>query len=300
MKRLAVIGCGLLGGSLAAAWRAHAGIEQVCGFDADGSRAAEAVRRGFADRAAASLAEALRGADVVALAVPVGALERLFGEIAALLPPGAILTDVGSTKAGIVAAARAAMGTRAARFVPAHPIAGGALPGVEHASAGLFAGRGVIVTPDAQTDAAALHAVEQAWRACGARVERMDAAEHDRVFAAVSHLPHVLAFALVHRIAAEADGERKLRLAGAGFRDFTRIAASDAAMWRDIALANRAALGRELAGYRAELDVLQAAIDAGDGGTLDRLFARASAARRAQGFGNADAAPDESAAGPCE
>lgn len=300
MKRLSVIGCGLLGGSLAAAWRAQADVGQVCAFDADPARAAEAVRRGFADHAAASLAEAVRGADLVALAVPVGAIERLFVELAALLPPAAILTDVGSTKAGIVAAARRALGTRAARFVPAHPIAGGALPGVEHASAGLFCGRAVITTPDAQTDPAALAQVEQAWRACGARVERMDAAEHDRVFAAVSHLPHVLAFALVHRIVGQDDGERKLRLAGVGFRDFTRIAASDPVMWRDIALANRAALGRELAGYRAELEALQAAIDAGDAATLDRLFGRASAARRAQGFGNADAVPEESAEGPGE
>jgi prephenate dehydrogenase len=190
--------------------------------------------------------------------------------------------------------AQQVLGATYPRFVPAHPIAGGALPGPAHASAALFAGRRVVTTPDARTDARALERVEASWRACGAVVDRMGAQEHDRIFAAISHLPHVLAFALVHRIAGQADGERKLQFAGAGFRDFTRIAASDPTMWRDIALANRAALGGELAGYRAELERLQAAIDAGDGPALDALFARASRVRRAQGQGaDAGEARDE-------
>jgi prephenate dehydrogenase len=239
------------------------------------------------DEAAGSVAQAVADADCIALAVPVGAMARLFAEVGAAARAEAVVTDVGSTKVELMEAARAALGAGYARYVPGHPIAGGALPGVEHADAGLFAGRWVVTTPDERTDAAALERVERCWSACGARVVRMSAAEHDRVFAAVSHLPHVLAFALVHHIDAQADGQRKLQFAGAGFRDFTRIAASDPVMWRDIALANRQALGRELAGYRAQLDELQAAVDAGDAATLDRLFARASRVRRAQAFGAA-------------
>jgi prephenate dehydrogenase len=150
----------------------------------------------------------------------------------------------------------------------------------------------VVTTPDEQTDPVALERIERQWRACGAIVGRMSAQEHDRVFAAVSHLPHVLAFALVHLIAGQQDGARKLQFAGAGFRDFTRIAASDPTMWRDIALANRAALGHELALYRAELEKLQAAIEAGDGAALDRLFSRASQVRRAQAFGATNGEPN--------
>jgi prephenate dehydrogenase len=285
--KLALVGCGLLGGSLAAAWRAQGLVESVRAFDRDERRLLDALALGYVDATAASLAEAVQGAEVIVLAVPVGAIAALFAELAHCAPPAALITDVGSTKASLLQAAHAALGAGAARYVPAHPIAGGALPGLGQASAGLFTGRWVITTPDAQTDPQALARIENCWRACGAQVERMDAAEHDRIFAAVSHLPHVLAYALVHQIAGQPDGERKLRYAGAGFRDFTRIAASDPAMWRDIALANRAALGRELAQYRAELEALQAAIDAGDGATLDRLFDRASQVRRAQDLGGA-------------
>jgi prephenate dehydrogenase len=297
--KLALIGCGLLGGSLAAAWRAHAGVRHVRGFDRDPARLAEALRLGIIDAGAASLAEAVADADCVALAVPVRALAELFEPLARHARADAILTDVGSTKGELMRRARSALGAGFARYVPGHPIAGGALPGVVHASAGLFAGRWVITTPDERTDAQALERVERAWRACGASIARMGAAEHDRIFAAVSHLPHLLAFALVHQIAGQGDGARKLQFAGGGFRDFTRIAASDPVMWRDIALANREAIGAELAQYRAELDALQAALGAGDGAALDRLFERASQVRRAQAFG-ADAAADEVGHGPAE
>jgi prephenate dehydrogenase len=171
--------------------------------------------------------------------------------------------------------------------VPAHPIAGGALPGIENASADLFAERWVVLTPAPDTDAGALQWVESSWRESGASVERMSAAEHDRIFAAVSHLPHVLAFALVDLIAAQPDGARKLQFAGAGFRDFSRIAASDPVMWRDIALANGPALSAELGAFRGALDALQAAVDGGDGEALRRLFERASRVRREQRFGAA-------------
>jgi len=283
--KLALVGCGLLGGSLAAAWRRASRVSTVVGYDRDPAQAAQAVARGIAHASAATLAEAVQGAGVVVLATPVGAFQALCTELAPLVGSGTIITDVGSTKAGVIHAARAALGGGFARFVPAHPIAGGALPGIDNASADLFAERWVIVTPQADTDAAALQWVEDSWRASGATVERMEAVEHDRIFAAVSHLPHLLAFALVDQIAAQSDGARKLQFAGAGFRDFTRIAASDAVMWRDIALANAPALGAELAAFRGQLDSLQAAVDGADGSALRHLFERASRVRREQRFG---------------
>jgi len=285
--KLALIGCGLLGGSLAAAWRRAGRVSGVVGYDRDAAQAAQAVARGIADQAADTPAQALRGAGVVVLATPVGAMEALFGELARHAGADAIITDVGSTKAGIIAQARVALGERFPRFVPAHPIAGGALPGIENSSADLFAERWVVVTPQPDTDLRALQWVEDSWSASGATVERMAAPEHDRIFAAVSHLPHVLAFALVDLIAAQPDGLRKLQFAGAGFRDFTRIAASDPMMWRDIALANAPALGTELAAFRSQLDALQAAVDSGDANTLLQLFERASRVRREQRFGAA-------------
>ncbi len=285
--KLALIGCGLLGGSLAAAWRRAGRITEVVGHDRVADHAAQALTQGVVDRVASTTAEAVRGAEVVVLATPVGAMAGLFADLAAHADPAAILTDVGSTKAGLIVQARAALGARFARFVPAHPIAGGALPGIEYASADLFAERWVVLTPQADTDATALQWVTQSWQACGASVERMEADEHDRIFAAVSHLPHVLAFALVDLIAGQHDGARKLQFAGAGFRDFTRIAASDPVMWRDIVRANAPALGAELRGFRAHLDAVQAAVDAGDGEGLRRLFERASRVRREQRFGAA-------------
>jgi len=283
--KLALIGCGLLGGSLAAAWRRAGRIAAVSGHDRDPAQAERALAQGIADQVVSTAAEAMRGADVVVLATPVGAMEALFVEAARHARADAIITDVGSTKAGIIAQARAALGGRFSRFVPAHPIAGGAIPGIDNASADLFAERWVVVTPQPDTDACALEWVEDSWRACGAAVERMEASEHDRIFAAVSHLPHALAFALVDLISAQPDGARKLQFAGAGFRDFTRIAASDPVMWRDIALANAPALGAELAAFRARLDALQAALDSGNGSALLRLFERASRVRREQRFG---------------
>jgi len=285
---LAVLGCGLLGGSTAGAWRRAGCVGTVRAFDRDARQAERAVALGLADVAAATLAEAVADADLILLATPVGAMPALLAELARHARADALITDVGSTKVEVVAAARRALGERAARFVPAHPIAGGALPGIDQASATLFAERWVITTPDAGTAADALERVEAAWSACGARVARMSAPEHDRIFAAVSHLPHLLAFALVHQIAGQPDGARKLQFAGAGFQDFTRIAASDPAMWRDIALANRAALVQELVQFRGQIDLLQAAVAAGDAQALDRFFGRASQARRGQVFGMVD------------
>lgn len=278
--RLALLGCGLLGGSLAAAWRAGGSVESVTGYDREPAHAQQARSLGWIDRTAASVADAVEGADCIALATPVGAMAELLGQLARHARADAIVTDVGSTKGGVIEDARRALGAGFARFVPAHPIAGGALPGAAQARADLFSGRWVVTTPEAQTGARELQWVESAWRSCGATVERMTPAEHDRIFAAISHLPHLLAFALVDHIGGQPDGPRKLQFAGAGFRDFSRIAASDPEMWRDIAMANREALAEELLAFRAGLDALQDAVASGDGKALFRVFDRASRIRR--------------------
>jgi prephenate dehydrogenase len=280
--KLALIGVGMIGGSAALAWRAAGLVSHVTGFDPDAAALKRAQSMRVIDAAAPDIAAAVIDADLVLVATPVGAMPEVFAQIAPHLPTYGVVTDVGSTKADVIAAARAhaSSGFLFRRFVPAHPIAGRERPGIEAADAELFRNRFVITTPVEDTHPDALATVERCWAACGARVERMNAPEHDRIFAAVSHLPHLLAFALVARIASEPDGERKLGFAGGGFRDFTRIAAGSAVMWRDIALANRVALGEELRAYRATLEVLQAAVDAGDAAALQAMFDLASRTRR--------------------
>ncbi len=279
---LALIGVGLIGGSAAAAWRAAGDVTRVTGYDPDAAAVERARGLGVVDTGAVSIAAAVDGADIVLVAVPVMAMGEVFEQVARHAAPRALITDVGSTKTSVIDAARAALGGADSlrRFVPGHPIAGRELPGVEHSSAQLFRGKLVITTPLAETAPDAIARVESLWQRAGARLARMDCVEHDRIFAAVSHLPHLLAFALVASIASEADGDRKLQFAGAGFRDFTRIAASSPAMWRDVCLANREALAGELARYRDLLDSLQQAIATGDAAKLERTFAIASAARR--------------------
>lgn len=282
--KLALIGVGLIGGSAAAAWRAAGGVKRVTGYDSNETAAERGRLRGVLDATAHSVAEAVADADLVLVAVPVLAMAGVFREIARHAPPQAIVTDVGSTKVSVLEAARAEFGAAGGallrRFVAGHPIAGRELPGVEHADGTLFRGKLVITTPLPETAADAIARVESLWKGAGARLIRMGAEEHDLVFAAVSHLPHLLAFALVASIAAEADGDHKLQFAGAGFRDFTRIAASSPAMWRDVCLANGAALSVELQRYRGLLERLQQAVDRGDAAFLEQTFAIASEARR--------------------
>lgn len=278
--KLALIGVGLIGGSFARAALSAGAVTSVAGFDADADSLSAALRLGAITTIADSAAAAVRQADLVMLAVPVGAMAAVMNAIAPHLRADAIVTDVGSTKESVVDAARTELGAHFARFVPGHPIAGRELPGVESSDPRLFDGKLFIATPAAETDLAATERVEGLWHRLGARVERMDAQEHDRVFAAVSHLPHLLAFALVAQIAREDDADRKLSKAGAGFRDFTRIAASSPRMWRDVCIANRAALAVELQGYRALLDELQVALDAGDGAAVEAVFRAAAECRR--------------------
>ena len=278
--KIALIGVGLIGGSFARAALAAGAATSVVGFDTDATALATARALGAVTGIAESMASAVDGADLVVLAVPVGAMGETMKTIAAHLREDAVITDVGSTKSSVVAAARAALGPRFARFVPGHPIAGREQPGVASSDPRLFEGKLFIATPVAETDAGASALVEGLWQRLGCRVERMEVEEHDRVFAAVSHLPHLLAFALVAQIAGESDADSKLRRAGAGFRDFTRIAASSPRMWRDVCIANADALSTELAGYRALLDDLQSALDARDGDRLESVFRAAAECRR--------------------
>jgi prephenate dehydrogenase len=269
-----------MGSSLAAALRRRDLASRVVGYDLDPDTGARAMRLGLIDATAASAAQAVQDADLVVLAAPVGAMPQLLEHIAAGLGPSALVTDLGSTKADVMAAAREALGAAFARFVPAHPIAGGERTGPEGADPDLFEGCTVVITAASETRADALARIEQLWRSCGARVAQMDAAEHDRLLASVSHLPHVLAFALVAQIAGQPDAQRKLSFAGPGFRDFTRSAAGSPAMWRDIALANRAAIGQELRALVSLLQRVEQALAAGDAQWLQQLFDLASRTRR--------------------
>jgi prephenate dehydrogenase len=269
-----------MGGSLAAALRRRQLASSITGYDLNPDVAARGAQLGLFDATAASPAQAARQADVVVLAVPVGSMPGLLDDIAGHLAPAAIVTDLGSTKADVITAARRALGPGFARFVAAHPIAGGERSGPEGADPDLFDGCTVVITAEADSRADAVASIEQLWRSCGGRIARMQAHEHDLMLASVSHLPHVLAFALVAHIAGQPDAQRKLSLAGPGFRDFTRIAASSPAMWRDIALSNRAAIGQELRALIAMLQRVDGALSAGDARYLLELFELASRTRR--------------------
>lgn len=282
--KLALLGVGLVGGSVARALREAGAAGEITGYDTDPQALRRARELGVIDRAAGGVQEAVVAADAVVLAVPVGAMPGVLAELATVVPAHAVITDVGSTKRSVIEAARTALASGSSfsfrRFVPAHPIAGGEKPGVEFSNAALFRQRLCVLTPVAETNADALAFVRDLWERAGAQVRVMDADEHDHWFAAVSHLPHVLAFAFMARFAA-ADGARKLEVAGAGLRDFTRIAAASPVMWRDVCLANRDAVAAELRDYRAVLDRIQQALDAGDAVALERLFTVASDLRRA-------------------
>lgn len=274
---LALVGAGLIGGSFALALKQAGAVRTVLGVGRSAARLTVAREFGLIDRAV-DWVEAGQ-ADVILLALPVGKTEAVLRQLAPHLKPGAIVTDAGSTKTNVVAAARAVLGARAADFVPGHPIAGSERSGPGAARADLYRGRRVVLTPQADTRADAVATVRALWEATGAQVEMLDAAQHDRIFAAVSHLPHLAAFALVDDLAGRADSELFFRYAASGFRDFTRIAASSPEMWRDIALANRPALLTELDGYIAALLTLRQALNDEDAVALLTMFSRARAAR---------------------
>ncbi|MDG9980251.1 bifunctional prephenate dehydrogenase/3-phosphoshikimate 1-carboxyvinyltransferase [Ectopseudomonas oleovorans] len=277
--RLVVVGLGLIGGSFAKGLRERGLCREVVGVDLDAESRRLAVQLGVVDRCESDLAAACQGADVIQLAVPILAMEKLLAQLARLDLGNAVLTDVGSAKGNVVRAARLAFAGQAVRFVPGHPIAGSEQSGVEAANAELFRRHKVILTPSEHSDAAAVALVEALWRELGADVESMEVEHHDQVLAATSHLPHLLAFTLVDSLAKRSENLEIFRYAAGGFRDFTRIAGSDPVMWHDIFLANREAVLRTLDTFRDDLDALRDAVDAGDGHQLLGVFTRARVAR---------------------
>lgn len=277
VEKLAIVGAGLIGGSFALALKQAGAVGEVLGVGRNPVSLELARERGLIDRVADW--RAAGQADCILLAMPVGETEAVLGALAPHLKAGAIVTDAGSTKADVVRAARRALATRSVDFVPGHPIAGSEQSGPRAARPDLYRGRKVLLTPEPDTRAAALATVRRLWEAAGAQVETLDAAKHDRVFAAVSHLPHLAAFALVDELARRQDGDTFFRFAASGFRDFTRIAGSSPEMWRDIALANRDALLAELDAYVAALQDLRGAVAASDAATLLAIFSRARSAR---------------------
>lgn len=279
INRLVVFGVGLIGGSFALALKRAGRVGEVVGVGRSRANLERALELGVIDAIATEPAAAVAGADLVLLATPVGQMARICEAIAPHLPPACIVTDAGSTKGDVAALMRRCLPAQLAHCVPAHPIAGSELSGAAAAQYGLFDKRSVVLTPLAESAADAVATVGELWRAAGATIETMTPAEHDSVFASVSHLPHLLAFTYVDAIAAKPDAARRFSFASTGFRDFTRIAGSHPEMWRDISLANREALLTELADFRAGLDRLDALLQAGDAEGLESLFRNARAAR---------------------
>jgi len=280
-KRLALIGCGLMGGSFALALRKAGLVQSIVGFSASEKTRQRAVELKVIDQACTSVAEAVQGADLVLLAVPVGAMHGSFAAMRDVLQPTTLLMDVGSTKCDVMAAAQATLGERLSCFVPAHPIAGKEVAGIEHAEASLYTARRTILTPLPQTGIHKMQAAHDVWTAIGSHVSTMTPEAHDATFAAVSHLPHMLAFAAVNALTAQAQGAAFLEMAGPGFRDFSRIAASDASVWRDILSANKAEVLTQVTHFRAALDQFENALKQGDTAALQQLIQQASGVRSA-------------------
>lgn len=279
MNKLLIFGVGLIGGSLALALKRANAVQQIVGIGRADDSLQAALDLGAIDKATIDLPQALTDADAVVIATPVAQIPAILARIAPHLGPETNITDVGSTKSDVVRHARHLLQDRFERFVPGHPIAGAEKSGVTAAHADLFVGKNIVLTPTAETNANALSAVTDMWQATGAHVRQMSADTHDGIFAAVSHLPHLLAFALVDEISRRDNAAQLFDFAASGFRDFTRIAGSSPEMWRDISLANRDALLSELSAYQQELSQLQQLLQNHDGAGLQALFERASQAR---------------------
>lgn len=277
--QLGLIGCGLIGGSVALALKRARMVRRVVGYSKSPSTTERARQLGVIDVAAPSALLAISGADLVLIAVPVAASEATFKTIRHGIDEDALVMDVGSTKRDVIEAAERGLQERMRNFVPAHPIAGKELSGVEHAEAGLFVDRQVILTPVKATRRSQVQRATQVWAATGAKVLNMSAEAHDNAFAAVSHLPHLLAFAFTNGIAGQPEGQQFLALAGSGFRDFTRIAASDPAMWRDVLLANREQVLTQAQTFRDALARMEALIATGNAAALEQSIASASRTR---------------------
>lgn len=279
IERLAVIGVGLIGGSLARALRAAGAVNEIVGCGRGRENLEKAVEFGVIDRYTHDVGEAVDGADMVFVAVPLGAMASTFAAMKDRLTPGAIITDGGSAKGSVVKDCRAVFGNSLSGFVPGHPIAGTENSGVEASFAELYQNRRIILTPVEETTQEAVKKVETMWRLCGADVTCMSVEHHDEVLAATSHLPHMLAFSLVDSLARMKENDEIFRYAAGGFRDFTRIASSNPVMWRDICIANREALSEMMERYSTEMAELAETIRQGDGDHLLEIFERAKDAR---------------------
>jgi prephenate dehydrogenase len=278
-NQLGVIGCGLMGGSFALALKRAGLVNRVIGYSKSPSTTEKAKRLGVIDMAAESALLAVSGSDIVLIAVPVSATEATFRAIRHLVEPNVLVMDVGSTKRDVVDAARRVLKERIGSFVPAHPIAGKEAGGVSHADAALYNGRQVILTPLAATSPEMVQKATDVWAAVGSQVLRMTPENHDAAFAAVSHLPHLLAFVYFNSVARQPAGRDYLSLAGPGFRDFTRIAASEPTVWRDILMSNREELLKQADRFRHTLDAIETAIKSGNVDALEDMIRSASEAR---------------------
>lgn len=278
-KKIVIFGVGLIGGSVALSLKKQAHIPQVVGVGRSGQSLQEALKLGLIDVAETDVAHAMQDADLVLIAAPVAQTPAILRSIRPHLNAATIITDAGSTKSDVMAYAKAELGDKFDQFVGGHPIAGAEKSGPAAAMADLYIGKNVILTPDADTQSTAIDKVTALWQQCGAVVSRMSPQEHDNVFAAVSHLPHLLAFALVEDLAKRDNAELLFKFAASGFRDFTRIAGSHPEMWRDIALANKTALLGELKLYQQALSEMTALLEKADANGLQALFEHASRAR---------------------
>jgi prephenate dehydrogenase len=278
--KVVIFGVGLIGGSFALALRTAGAARHIVGMGRSKAALGRALELGIIDSVGESIADAMRGASLVLVAAPVAQTEAILAAMLPFLEAGTVVTDAGSTKSDVVACARRAFGDRVSQFVPGHPIAGRESNGPDAAIADLYHGKKTVLTPLPENSAVDVARVAGAWAACGAVVHQLEPYDHDKVFAAVSHLPHLLAYALVDDIAHKPHAGLLFQYAASGFRDFTRIAASSPEMWRDISLANRDALLGELDAYLAQLTTMRAMLAAGDGAALETVYANAQRARR--------------------
>lgn len=279
LKKVVIFGTGLIGGSFALALRRANAVAEVVGFGRSIETLEQARGLGIIDRIGRNVAVEVANADLVLLATPVGQMGDLMSRIAPHLGVRTLITDGGSTKSDVVAAAYENLGSKVAQFIPAHPIAGAEQSGALAARADLYVGKKVVLTPLPENSDDDVLKVRHAWEACGAVVSELNARQHDEVFAAVSHLPHLLSFALVHDLAQRENKDLLLSFAASGFRDFTRIAASSPEMWRDICMANRDALLDELGSYMQELETIHEALADGDAAKLEDIFSLAREVR---------------------
>lgn len=279
-RQLGIIGCGLMGGSFALAMRRAGLVRKVVGYSKSPSTTEQARALGVIDVAAPSALQAVTGSDIVLLSVPVAATEATLKAISHAVDPAVLYMDVGSTKADVVMAARKALGPKIGSFVPAHPIAGKEVSGVHNAEATLYEGAPVILTPLRETDPQMVARATELWTRLGAKVLTLEPEAHDTSFAAVSHLPHLLAFAYFSAVAGQPGGDDFMALAGPGFRDFTRIAGGDPEMWRDVLLANADAVLEQSALFRTHLDALEFALRSRNADALHNLIRSASEGRR--------------------